>query len=294
MKNKIELFQELVASDPTSKVFYPLARLYAESGMLLQAADTLRQGLSRHPDHMEARLLLIDILSQTEHREEALEEVRTMSQTLARYPSFWGLWAEREGDEDPDMAVALNFLNAYLAGQGFSWVDILQQGFEALAKKKAAQGTFDEGLDLMDQEEVEEGEVVAAPGSESAASQPETGEFIFEEGEVERAAAAASKSEDSLATRTMAELRVAQGDYDGALEILRTLRDREASVDERRSLERRMAEVDSMRGQAPAASPAQEGDETDFLSAGPMRRAKEKLVNSLSTLADRLEARAGV
>ncbi|EPR42224.1 hypothetical protein dsx2_0151 [Desulfovibrio sp. X2] len=294
MKNKIELFQELFASDPTSKVFYPLAKLYAESGMLIQAGETLRQGLSRHPDHMEARLLFIDILHQMERDDQALEEVETLAGLLSKYPSFWALWADRAGERSKDAAVALNFLSAHLGGRDITWADVLLKGFEAITGRLPLE---DDLLDFPAPRPAAAPEPVA-----SAPERHENTDFTFEAAEEEggdaaavpdEAAAAAADGEGNLRTRTMAELLVSQGDYAGALEILRELSGRATGL-EKGHLQKRIEEVKELRASAPAEEPAEKLlDEADFISGAPMQRAKNKLVRSLSLLAERLEARAG-
>lgn len=300
MKNKIELFQELFSSDPTSKVFYPLAKLYAESGMLLQAADTLRQGLSRHPDHMEARLLFIDILNQLERSDQAREEVEVLAATLSRYPSFWSIWAARAGESSKDAAVALNFLSAHLAGKRITWADVLLKGFAAIS----GQFLMDDDLDLAAAPRRAGAPQPAAPVVRTAgaplaprdaapgAGRADGQEFTFEDSE-QAPETPSSEAEPTLRTRTMAELLVSQGDFSGALEIFGELASL-ASGAEKADIERRMAEVRKERAAGPSEAFTEARlDEADFTTAGPMQRAKNKLVRSLSLLAERLEARAG-
>jgi len=294
MKNKIELFQELFSSDPTSKVFYPLAKLYAESGMILQAAETLRQGLSRHPDHMEARLLLIEILHQLERDDAAAEEVEILAGTLSRYPAFWGIWAGMAGQHSPDAAVALNFLSTHLAGEEITWAKVLHKGFEALSGRLG----YDDDLDI-------EAPAQASARPESAFHRSHAPEFTFE-AEVSAGVQTRSMTKPiavdvpdegrgpSLRTRTMAELLISQGDHAGALEILAELAEH-APGKERIALLSRMEEVHELERQAALKGEAESGlDEADFISGEPMQRAKNKLVRSLSLLAERLEARASV
>ncbi len=283
MKNKIELFQELFSSDPTSKVFYPLAKLYAESGMLLQAADTLRQGLSRHPDHMEARLLFIDILNQLERADQAREEVEVLAGTLSRYPSFWSIWAARAGENSKDAAVALNFLSSHLAGKRITWADVLLKGFAAIS----GQFLLDDELEVTTT--ARSAAPVSAPVQVESPGAPkqDAPDFTFDEADE------APAEEPNLRTRTMAELLVSQGNYAEALEIFRELSAHASDLD-KADIDRRIAEVKKLKSSAPSqASNEARLDEADFTSAGPMKRAKNKLLSSLSLLAERLEARAG-
>jgi len=284
MKNKIELFQELFSSDPTSKVFYPLAKLYAESGMLLQAADTLRQGLSRHPDHMEARLLFIDILNQLERADQAREEVEVLAGTLSRYPSFWSIWAARAGENSKDAAVALNFLSSHLAGKRITWADVLLKGFAAIS----GQFLLDDELEVASSARAASAPAVQVKIESPAAPKQDAPDFTFDESEE------APAEEPNLRTRTMAELLVSQGNYAEALEIFRDL-SAHASGGDKAELDSRIAEVKKLKATAPSAAATNEArlDEADFTSAGPMKRAKNKLLSSLSLLAERLEARAG-
>ena len=62
MTPKIEWFQEILEQEPSSRVFFPLAKLLFESGDVTKALETLRHGLEHHPDFLEARLFLIHLL----------------------------------------------------------------------------------------------------------------------------------------------------------------------------------------------------------------------------------------
>ena len=58
MMDKIEWYREVLELEPSSKLFFPLARLLVEDGQPEAALETLRRGLERHPEFLEARLFI--------------------------------------------------------------------------------------------------------------------------------------------------------------------------------------------------------------------------------------------
>ncbi len=64
MSKKIEWYQEVLSLEPGSRVFFPLAKLFVENGMPEDAVITLCRGLDRHPDYLEARMLLVELLTE--------------------------------------------------------------------------------------------------------------------------------------------------------------------------------------------------------------------------------------
>jgi len=132
MKTKIKWFKEVLELEPGSKVFFPLARLYFEDGATDEAVSTLRQGLERNPDHLEARILLIEVLMQIGEQEAAQDEVETVSTVLANYPFFWRAWAKTLASKSKDGALALSFLASQFQGKTISWSKIMEKGLDAL------------------------------------------------------------------------------------------------------------------------------------------------------------------
>jgi tetratricopeptide (TPR) repeat protein len=272
MKNKIELLQELFNTDSTSKVFFPLAKLYAETGLFFQAEDALRKGLGRHPDHTEARLLLIDILLQMDKREDAMEEIGAVVETMARYPAFWALWADKCDRSAPDASVSLRFLASYIEGSPLSWTEIIKLGIEAASGARlSSEASRETGPPAAVDE-------TAARHLGNTEAVPETEQAVEEE------------EEGNLRTRTMAELLVSQGDYKQALEIFRELLEFASDPADIRSIELRMEAVRSMMSDKRQDIPAK--DDPGFMDTEAMRRTKRKLSRSLEILARRLEARA--
>ena len=132
MTEKIEWYQEVLELEPSSKVFFPLAKLLASNHQLADAIATLRQGLDRHPEFFEARLMLIDLLQQAGQEENSLYEVERLGSKLMLYPGFWQAWAAVvENNGQPDEAVALRLLAAFLSGKNITLLDILQAGLKS-------------------------------------------------------------------------------------------------------------------------------------------------------------------
>ena len=131
-QEKIELYREVLSADSGSKLFFKLAVLYAEEGRNDEARVVLEQGLEKHPEYLEARLMLIEILARMDQEDKAVEEVEAVTRTLTRYTSFWKLWAAR-GADTRDFALALAFITAALEGVDLSWSDLLSRGLDSLA-----------------------------------------------------------------------------------------------------------------------------------------------------------------
>jgi len=296
---KINWFKEVLELEPGSKVFFPLARLYFEDENHAEAMATLRQGLSRNPDHIEARFLLVEILSRLGRADEAAQEVRTITAMLSRYPAFWKVWAENAAPASKDSAMALSFLAASFQGAALSWSQVIEKGLDALFRGNGAPRG-------------------AVPGAEAA----EAAEAEDTQPQRRRKAAparrAASEADATIRTRTMADLLADQGDFQGALDIYTELADKaadheaaelEALIEKMRlKLRRGSADAAAQPGEdsRPAAMQGDEGQDLDFSTSGQDEdpdedRAaepsgglpgKDKLLETLEALAERLEARA--
>ena len=186
MKTKIKWFKEVLELEPGSKVFFPLARMYYEDGLIDEAEETLLQGLERNPDHLEARFLLVEILDRQGEPIRAADEVGAITKVLSRYPAFWKSWSETAAPQSRDAAMALSFLAANFQGRPISWSQVIAKGLDALV----GDGPVHEAMP-------------------EAAREPEA-EAEAEDGPTTR-------------TRTMADLLAEQGDYQGALDIYEEL-----------------------------------------------------------------------
>lgn len=76
----IEKYQKIMASDPQSKVFAPLAEAYRSMGMNKEALEVCQQGVKTHPDFAGGRIALARLLMDSQNIEEALAELRRASQ----------------------------------------------------------------------------------------------------------------------------------------------------------------------------------------------------------------------
>lgn len=134
MMEKIEWYQEVLEIEPSSKVFFPLAKLLSGNNQVRKAIAVLRQGLDRHPEFFEARLMLIDLLQQEQDVAGALSEVEALSAKLTAYPGFWDAWAGSVAGAgtDKDLAVALRLMAAFLRNSDISWGEIIARGLAGL------------------------------------------------------------------------------------------------------------------------------------------------------------------
>lgn len=197
MKTKIKWFKEVLELEPGSKVFFPLARLYFDDGKLKEARDTLRHGLERNPDHLEARFLLVEVLTRLDRHDQAVDEVRVITGMLSNYPAFWKLWADSAAPASRDSAMALTFLAASFQGTPISWTQVIEKGLDSLFKTNGAAAPV---------EKVAEPE----PKAEAPAVKP-------------KAKTSTCEDDASLRTKTMADLLADQGDFQGALTIYEEL-----------------------------------------------------------------------
>lgn len=140
MNQKIEWYQEVLDLEPASRVFFPLARLQVQDGQNHAAVKTLLHGLENHPEHVEARLLLIDILFQQKTFQDLLPQVERITTLFGRYPGFWSAWADHlRASGEPDAAMAMAFFSACLRGEKVTWGDVIQSGLQACLAIRAAQ-----------------------------------------------------------------------------------------------------------------------------------------------------------
>ena len=314
MMEKIEWYQEVLEIEPSSKVFFPLAKLLLGNNQTQEAVAVLRQGLDRHPEFFEARLMLIDLLQQERDTTGALNEVRALGSKLAAYPGFWDAWAQSVSDTgaDKDMAAALRLLAAFLRHSDLSWADIINSGLAALAGGPVAPPA-PQPLPKQPEQPVEpealipEIPVVAAMDDEPEDLAPEPVEpfksALDDVADIpvdvpppaplqmeipEDAAHEEDDGEDeqfSLRTRTMAAVLAEQGDYAGAKDIYEEILSATTDPDLRGDLEGRIADLaGKIKSGHATASP-------DIVDENP-DQGKNKLIQVLERLAGRLETRA--
>jgi tetratricopeptide (TPR) repeat protein len=322
MTEKSEFYRELLRIDSSSKVFYPLAVLLFEARHLDETAKILRQGLTAHGDHLEARLLLVETLEQLGLNAEAAAEADKVISILSRFPAFWRIWASQAGKDSKDLALALNFLANHFKGQTLSWAELIQSAFEVLSQAqrpsdsleklhgnlvRTAQESIRTETEVQPQK-VEEPLQTCVQGRVSVSpSLADTSHRVTERfgNPGENAPGNQRKPErrlgGSLRTRTMADLLAAQGDFDGAAEIYEELvrdvddeRQKQMLVD---AITRVRAEAAQKRGQASVLSSRsmegqiQDAPSKNVLDSSEYPQANDKLISLLEKLAQRLEGR---
>jgi hypothetical protein len=314
MKEKIEWYKEVLELEPGSRIFFPQAKLLAAEGEIGDAVLTLQQGLGRHPDHVEARLMLVELLARREGSGGTVaREVDDLGKLLAAYPAFWESWGDRLF-ADPAMreaSMALRFFSQALEGKGMDWGRVIEKGILALmaeaageAAPRAPAANADAAQRIRSSVSVKAVHEAADPAKARrhvsiALSPPEKDQGPGFEAPTAIAHASARESEDdaaveedqtpevvSLRTRTMAEVLAEQGDYAAAAEIYQELA-KEAGEETRADLEARHRELLAQGGMPQAGEEAEpEAKPQDV----PVESAR--LVNLLESLAQRLEERA--
>lgn len=257
MEKKIEWYQEVLSLEPGSKVFFPLAQLFVETGHFEDAVTTLIQGLDRHPNFLEARMLLVQLLSDLNREGEVHEHLRCVIEPLSKHPSFWRAWAKSLPAEERDVAVFLMLVASNLSGEKIGWTDVVFEGMSSLSDRLV-------------------GAPLPAPSKDK--EQPlhlrlATGSSL--------AAKSSSADGSTLRTRTMADLLASQGDISGAIGIYEELL-RQRPAEELPILQKRLDEL---------RSHANDKQPTDVPSDAFGVHAKNRLIGTLETLASRFEAR---
>ena len=204
---KIPDLERRLAADPASLLFLSLAEAYRRTDRLEDAERVLRAGLDRHPQHHTARVGLGRVLSRQGNHQEARE-------VLARVVQ-----------EVPDNLLAQRLLEE---------LDAAPPGAPRVERAASAYGPGSpEGRTTLPADEPLPGELPrdrrpTAPGRD--AGSPPAGK------QVDTAAADASREmqeppspspTEELSGPTLAELYVAQGEPEKALEIFRELQERE-------------------------------------------------------------------
>lgn len=130
-------YQEVLSLDPASRIFLPYARLLAETGRRMEAVEVLRAGLARHPEFLDARLLLIDLLHACGQDAAAGLEAAGIIESLSRCSALWDIWSRLPGVR-ADQSAMLLFFGATFRQGGPSLADVFEAGMKALRVKDGA------------------------------------------------------------------------------------------------------------------------------------------------------------
>ncbi|MDC0335824.1 tetratricopeptide repeat protein [Pseudodesulfovibrio sp.] len=263
MSKKIEWYQEVLSLEPGSRVFFPLAKLFVENGMAEEAVITLRRGLDRHPDYLEARMLLVELLTELDRDDEVHEQLTRVINPLRDYPAFWRGWARSLPAEQRDLAVFLMLVSTNISGDQIKWTDVVFEGISTLADRLV-------GAPLPPPSD--------APPPSYLPKVETVSDAAFGRGDSEPARPGAGVFQ----TKTMADLLASQGDVEGALAIYRELLHATLSDERREELTKRIVELEGKEG-----GTAETVKREDAFSV----HAKNRLLSTLETLASRFEAR---
>lgn len=315
MKAKIKWYQEVLELEPSSKVFFPLAKLFANNDQFAEAVATLKQGLERHPEHFEARMLLIDCLGRLGAGDKLSAEISIVGDVLQKYPAFWKNWASSYASkpEGKDAALALSFLSAAFGETSISWSAVIEHGLRNVlagtSTSVPAQPPFPRLVTTpkpvtlpadsveLDEDESDVMQDVPLPDAgleEESSSIPLLKSHAqFSESEAAVYAGLDSVSDDdtdddepfSLRTLSMAKVLAEQGDVKGAIEICDEL---SASVESDIELKR----IEALRESIVTAAKPGASDTISSKDEPQPLQGKTKLISTLESLAERLEARA--
>lgn len=300
MIEKIEWYREVLEQEPSSRVFFPLAKLLLDNGRPKEAIPVLRSGLQQHPDFLEARLFLIQLLYGQGQSEECVSEVAKVTQLFEAYPLFWDAWAHSASGTNRHLERATRLMAASFRFPAVSLEQLLDYGLQALFQTSAPEAPVR----------------MLAPDTESGAAMPRASRYADEmrrcpapsrveaENEVESRVAsvdkpgalagaalslsrnssssvaeedapmtepvveeAAEPEEPTLRTRSMAEVLAEQGDFAGALEIYQELEAAASSPEEAAVLHQRVVSLITQLGGTIAVSQAEKRADDGLLSS---------------------------
>ncbi len=290
MKQKIEWYREVLEIEPNSKVFFPLARMLMQDGRPEEALGVLQSGVARHPDHVEARLLLVELLYEQGRTADLQREVDAISSLFKNYPGFWKAWGEKlfADDGTRDAGLAAVFLAAFMQNMAVSWAGVIEHGLKGLLGENGERFVSlaaREGYPLRSPACPQEMTVPQSTVESVAALVEPAASTLLPDAD------AAAPDEDeldepiSLRTRSMADVLAEQGDIAGSLDIYQELLAAAATEVEKKELRMRMDAL----ARAAAPTPA---DQNGVDDAEGQPEGRNRLTDMLEALAQRLEARS--
>ena len=285
MKQKIEWYREVLELEPGSRVFFPLAKLLAADGQTVEAVSTLHQGLLRHPDHIEARLLLAELLHLQNDEAGLRREIENLGGIFSLYPGFWKAWSEMLAGTPAfhDAALAMRFFSASLQGKTVSWAGVIEQGLQTMLGDAVSVIPATTGFAPHFQAPKAPVVMQKTAAAPSFITPTSGGPDVFSNDDEDDHDSA--EEAFSIRTRSMAEVLAEQGNIAEALDIYHELV-HNVSAEEKNSLEARIEELSTR-----INTPASIESKTEERAAAPGEESS-RLVNLLESLAQRLEDRA--
>ncbi|MDD6088298.1 MAG: hypothetical protein PUB69_03155 [Desulfovibrionaceae bacterium] len=132
MNEKKLWYQNLLEQDPGSKIFLSFARELIAEGSVAEAAEILRNGLRFHPEYLEAKLLLFQILP-NDAAQEKTDLARSVGQSLPSDPLFWFCWADMLALDGDSRAFPARLMGACYRHSKLTLDILLKKGLEAEA-----------------------------------------------------------------------------------------------------------------------------------------------------------------
>ncbi len=314
MKEKIDWYQEVLDLEPGSKVFFPLAKLLTQNNELLRAIETLQHGLERHPEFIEARLYLVDLLHQNSeikgNKERLEQHLAFLIPLLERYAGFWQAWGSTQKG---DSALAIAFLAAVFKDKGLTLSQVFTKGLQSffdgnksnfepggqsglkgdnftlpnhnLNKDVELESEIDTDVELEISREQQVAPTIADNVAEAISALAEQAQGINNTEPYDDMLDEDEEGEErfSLRTRSMAEVLAEQGDYAGALEIYQELISNATSSQEKEDLQYR---INTLSAYISSAQEKTIVDEDVTASSG-----QNRVMSVLEILAGRLENR---
>lgn len=262
MQDKIELYKDILISDPFSRVFYPLGLALKEQKNLEDAAHYLEQGLTYHTNFLEARMCLVEVFAELGAIEKQNAEIEKIVDIFRKFPHFWEAWAQKEHGGNEDIAVALHFVSKALHTTDLTLTQVLASGLQHLPS------TLPYGANI------ENSSIQCASKVEYSTSDMAS---VVHEEDTEHA-----RVDASIHTRSMADLLAEQGELEQALLIYKELLEQEEDVEIKAELKFIIQEFEARLKE----------DSSHIVQQTSNGSNKENLINTLATLVSRLDARA--
>lgn len=185
MENTLHLFDELLDHDPGSKIFFPLARLYKRQGYVQRAVEIVQKGVELHPDYLEAKFFLIELLYDKGDIEAAEVYANEIFQKLLQYEKFWlALKSYYSKLKHEDIYLATFLIERFSNSDRVDMLTLMSSGISHYCEKSNEQDGLVEPENDLDAEEVTQ--------------------FFINSG---------------IKTKTMAKLLAAQGEHSQAVSI---------------------------------------------------------------------------
>lgn len=221
MKTKIEIFKAVMDLDPKTPIFIELAESLIADGRAGEAVEVCRNGLEHHPELLAGRVALVEALlatGRTEEAREAFSSARREAGLARRYLGrLTGLAHDIDLPEEPLPPAA----PTPIIGRPGSVADPNVE--ERAINELLAELTATEMPSPADTERAEfDGSGLTIDGGDEEQREPEG-------------------DDGPLASQTLADLYLKQGDLDSAREVIRQLAEKDPANEEIQVRAERMA-----------------------------------------------------